>query len=251
MLSINSLIEISYYAFKDCSSLKEVNLPKNLRHLGSHSFKNCSSLKKIYFPDSLIEIGECAFINCTSLKVVKLPKNLIKLEYCTFKKCSSLTTVRFPEKMNSIDSRNFEDCSSLKSICLPENLTEFCKTIFLNCNSLSHVMANKNYSGSDFVLEGLNFYNYKDFLKPFNIPFLKYNGGEGVTHRDSIKPSRRFHWHWTMHDWCPNPYGNSCVFALFICEKRLDRKENSELVSIDHEVWQHILTFVRRDEFGN
>ena len=238
----NGVKEIDYFAFYDCYSLKVVNLPKNLCHLGSNSFKNCLSLKKIYFPDSLIEIGKRAFINCISLEVVNLPKNLIKLEYDTFKNCLSLTTVRFPEKMNSIGPRNFEDCSSLKTICLPENLTEFCNTIFFNCNRLSHVMTNKNYSDSDFVLEGLNF---------DNIPFLKKNGGEGVIHRDSIKPSRRFHWHWTMHDWCPTQQAKDCIFALFICEKRLDRKENSELVSLDHEVWQHILTFVRRDEFGN
>ena len=49
---------------------------------------------------------------------------------------------------------------------------------------------------------------------------LVYLHGKGVIHRDSIKPSRRFHWHWTMHDWCPNPYGNSCVFALFINGKQ-------------------------------
>ena len=57
--------EIGEFAFYDCASLKEINLPENLTTIGSEAFRNCKS----YFPDlssldSLKEIGDYAFSSC-------------------------------------------------------------------------------------------------------------------------------------------------------------------------------------------
>ena len=63
------LREIGWEAFKDCYALKEINFPRGLKQIGSKSFADCRSLRDISFPKSsgYIEIKDDAFIGCTAL----------------------------------------------------------------------------------------------------------------------------------------------------------------------------------------
>ena len=65
-------------------------------------------------------------------------------------------------------------------------------------------------------------------------------------------PRRQF-WHLTMHRFCPTQAAKDAVLAMLICERRVDalvEQEQTDLCSLDHEVWLLILTFVRRDQLG-
>ena len=87
-----------------------------------------------------------------------------------------------------------------------------------------------------------------------NCPVLKENGGPGLTRLSSIKPTRRRYWHETMHDWCPTQAAKEAVIAFLGCERRVDaqvEQEQTDLPSLDHELWLLILTFIRRDELGS
>lgn len=49
---------LSYFEFKDCTSLIEFSIPKQVEYIESGAFAGCSSLKRIFMPASVNEIHE-------------------------------------------------------------------------------------------------------------------------------------------------------------------------------------------------
>ena len=59
--------DVGVDAFRGCSSLREVMLPKTL-YIGDRAFFDCPKLEYVYAPN-IIKIGARAFFNCDSLKI--------------------------------------------------------------------------------------------------------------------------------------------------------------------------------------
>ena len=55
------IVGIADGAFKDCSSLKKIDIPDTVTSIGSGAFSGCKSLTEVNLPDSLTSIGESAF----------------------------------------------------------------------------------------------------------------------------------------------------------------------------------------------
>ena len=67
---IHRVKRISYGAFCNYKSLKNVIIPDSVKNIGNAVFWNCTSLESIIIPNSVKSIGDYAFYNCTSLKEV-------------------------------------------------------------------------------------------------------------------------------------------------------------------------------------
>lgn len=88
MTSINipqSVKYIGQYAFRDCVSLKEISLPKNLEELGNGAFKN-SGLTSVVIPDSMTLLSN-AFSYCADLKSVTIGSGVREIDYAAFSGC--------------------------------------------------------------------------------------------------------------------------------------------------------------------
>lgn len=71
---------IWYYAFANCTSLKEVNFnAKYLSKILMCAFENCSSIEKIIIPDTVYAIGSRAFANCGNVKELYIPAGINSL----------------------------------------------------------------------------------------------------------------------------------------------------------------------------
>ena len=73
-VDLSGITKIENGAFRDCSSLTEVEIPSGLLTIEDNAFRNCSSLSKVIIGDSVRSIGENAFYNCSSLSNVKFLK---------------------------------------------------------------------------------------------------------------------------------------------------------------------------------
>lgn len=62
-----ALVEIRDFAFLECTSLAEIELPKGLESIGNQAFGYCKSITKITTPDTLKTIGNLAFFGCEGL----------------------------------------------------------------------------------------------------------------------------------------------------------------------------------------
>ena len=132
-------------AFKDCSNLQFVNLPKSLENIGNSTFDDCTSLVSVTIPESVKEIGRSAFSGCSSLKSVILPEGLKEINEHVFSSCSSLINISIPRSVTRIKDCAFGWCSSLYRIKIPGNVKTIESSfsnlggVFADCTSLTSV----------------------------------------------------------------------------------------------------------------
>lgn len=86
------VVSISANAFKN-SNIKSVQLPENIKSLGTDAFNGCKYLAKITNDNYLITIGDGAFKGCTSLTSITLKGRLEKVGANAFYNCTNLKTI--------------------------------------------------------------------------------------------------------------------------------------------------------------
>lgn len=113
-------------AFKDCTSIKTVNLVGNIRTIGKSAFENCNGIFYVNFNEvTLTSIGEKAFSNCGNLLTLRLPEGLTEIGQMAFYKCGTLYSVTMPTSitdMSQIGYFAFGNCKSLYEIYNLANL---------------------------------------------------------------------------------------------------------------------------------
>ena len=117
-------------SFSNCSSLKNVNLPKNLTYV---NFTGCTSLAGVDLPNSITSVD---FTGCASLESVDLPNGIYG---CHFDGCTTLSEIEIPESVRYIGENGFRNCSSLTSITIPNSITTIRSSAFHGCSSLESV----------------------------------------------------------------------------------------------------------------
>ena len=157
----NNVQEISAYAFHNCKSLKEVNLPASITSLdwhtfsccdnlsvfsapgvqsiGFHCFSSCHSLVDFRFGENLKEIVKCAFAYCRSLLNVHLPESTTWIGYNAFCGCTSLQSIYFPDSVENIPQECCNGCTNLTDVQLGKNLKSIGRFAFSGCTALEHI----------------------------------------------------------------------------------------------------------------
>ena len=194
-------VEVVKYIGSD----KEVNeFPKYTTIIGDYAFANCNTLINIEIPDSVIRIGKSSFIGCSNLysmvlpfvgesketnpylgylfgsdwggSAPELPINLkeIRLLYgCerlawgAFDCCKSLTNIEIPNSVTSIGGSAFIGCAGLKSIEIPNSVTSIGDSAFRGCSSLTNIEI-----PSSVKTIGKSIFNKCDKLESLTLPFI-------------------------------------------------------------------------------
>lgn len=129
--------EISYGAFRDCTSLKSIVLPHGVTNIDDSAFDGCTNLESIVLPNGLSKICEHTFDGCTNLESIVLPDGLTEIENSAFAGCKKLASIVIPNGVTKLNSWNiFSGCENLTSVVLPESLTEIVNAfdgILLRC----------------------------------------------------------------------------------------------------------------------
>jgi hypothetical protein len=117
--------------FEGCADLTQVFFINNNRNyydleIGKRAFKGCSGLNHIILPKYLEKIKESAFEDCTGLESVSIPSKVRRIEGRAFAGCSGLRKLTFTGKRDSapliLDSEAFADCLSLSEVNFPGNM---------------------------------------------------------------------------------------------------------------------------------
>ena len=133
-----NVTEIGKEAFRDCKSLKNIELPDTLETIGDYAFYGCYTLNEIHLPNSVVEIGRWAFSYCKNIQNVTIPYGVSKINWHTFQDCEALSNIEFLGSITKIDISAFEGCKSLKVISL-KNVNEILPSAFEKCTSLTCV----------------------------------------------------------------------------------------------------------------
>ncbi len=134
-----TLEKIEAEAFRACSSITEMYIPKHTSFIGTSAFRDCVSMKTLEIRNGLIKIGERAFENCASLENIILPDDLAEIYGSLFNGCKSLKNINLPSALTVIGENAFADCVSLEKIELPSNIIKVDDLVFSGCSGLKSV----------------------------------------------------------------------------------------------------------------
>lgn len=82
----------SKMAFEDCSSITDIDFSTELiSTIGAQAFKNCTSLQEVEIPDGVTSIDSFAFQNCTSLNSITIPPSVTNIVSSAFSGCGNFT----------------------------------------------------------------------------------------------------------------------------------------------------------------
>ena len=170
-LNIGKGVEtIGWSAFQECYNLRTVSLPSTLRTIGYNAFWNCSNLEKLVLPTSLRTIESNAFAQCYNLREIDFAEGLQTIGYGAFENCNHLKNLHLPTSLKRIENNAFNWCSSLTEVHVPSMITEIGDYAFKNCGlravyayTVVPVQINQNtfdYAGVDLYAPDNSFYAY-------------------------------------------------------------------------------------------
>ena len=154
--------QIGYRAFRNCTSLSDINWPGNIRKLEADAFINCTSLTRVELSGRLEEmassvfedcvnitsvtindgcaiIGDNAFNSCTKLKSINIPNSVTTMGSSAFNGCTALTSATIGNGVRIIANYCFENCTALETVKMGEKLTNVNYRAFRGCNALKSV----------------------------------------------------------------------------------------------------------------
>ena len=108
----NGVVEISWSAFIQDSSLATVTIPNTVDIINGYAFYGCTSLNNVIIPDSVDFIGEWAFADCTGLTNIVLTKTRDAISICAFSGCEALSVVYFNGTEEDWDTLTIDDGNS-------------------------------------------------------------------------------------------------------------------------------------------
>lgn len=108
--------------FRECTGLKQVNLPTTITTLPDEIFSGCTSLSKVTVSEIEV-IGSKAFEGCTSFTSFSIPSKVKSVADDAFYGCTNITSLRIEDSKESI---NFRACRNagmqIESLYVGRNL---------------------------------------------------------------------------------------------------------------------------------
>ena len=113
---------IGMSAFKGCTSLEKIVLPKEMESLGSSAFEGCTNFTEIVLPDKIkYDVGDHIFAGCTSLESITIPKYVRAGDHM-FEGCTSLERIVVASDYDEyFGCHAFAGCKNVKEIIMPTN----------------------------------------------------------------------------------------------------------------------------------
>ena len=130
-----AMTEIAAGMFEDCDGLQELEIPENIRTIGSNAFQE-SGLLHMELPETVTVLGAGAFYWCPDLQRISIRGSLDEVPHSAFTNCFSLTQVELADGIRGIDEKAFAGCGSLEHIALPEKLERIGEYAFMDCRRL-------------------------------------------------------------------------------------------------------------------
>ncbi len=175
----SQLVSIGDYAFNDCWSLANIDIPDNVISIGEYAFYRCDELKSLTLGDKVAIIDYYAFFQCTSLKSIVFPSSLISIGGSAFQN-TSLTSIVIPDSVTSIGGDAFRN-TSLTSIVIPDSVTSIGGDAFSYCSELTiYCEAVSQPSGwdSDWNYDGRPVYWAGEWSLVDGVPVPNSSGGD-------------------------------------------------------------------------
>ena len=112
----DTVTTIRYNAFKGCTSLARMNIPKSLESVGGWAFAQ-TAITEMVFPDTLKNFEYGAFNSCIKLEKVVLSDKIVYIDKDTFSNCKKIAKVTIPSPDVDINIKAFDEKSTNLTLC--------------------------------------------------------------------------------------------------------------------------------------
>lgn len=161
-----TVTKIAMWAFYNArNTLTEVTLPNTVDEIGYQAFFNCSKLTNVTIPEGVIKIGQAAFYGCSQLTSITIPSTITDMDQA-FSGNTALSHVTLTNGISNISNMAFKGCTGLTEIKIPTSVYEICSDAFNGCTGLTSVTLEK----------GINIINRNAFKDCTKLNDVKYNG---------------------------------------------------------------------------
>jgi len=169
-------------AFYNASSINNLILSDNIETIKIYAFCNCVSLENINIPNKLVEIQEGAFAN-TKIKSLNFPKTLVTIADIALQGIIGLETITVDSENPVYDSR--ENCNALietssntiilgsSSTTVPDTVATIGEYAFYKNIKIEKIDTNKVKEIKDYAFEGC--INLKEFYLAETLETLGYH----------------------------------------------------------------------------
>lgn len=182
---------IDSYAFFNCTALKNIVLPSNLKEINEHAFDGCYDLETVDFPPALQTIGSNAFNGCSSLKQISLP-SLTRISDNAFYGCSQLLEARVPSTLEEVGDNAFSGCNKLNDVYAytvqPVNISQ---NTFCTYETATLHVPEQSFNNYYWNTEWSQFRSMEPFDEPYT--FFYVNKAYTLASRFKGKPSIDVH----------------------------------------------------------
>lgn len=111
---------IGTMAFKRSAISGSVNLPAQIKTIGTSAFQECASLDTLYY-NATADIPDQCFYKCIALENVAIAAGVTKIGNLAFAGCESLSYVRIPQTVTDISETSFKDNNNLVIYCYTDS----------------------------------------------------------------------------------------------------------------------------------
>ena len=136
-------------AFRGCSSLTSVTIPRSVVQIGSRAFE-CKNLVKIVVDGDnrqykstdgllLTRDGRTLVVVPGGIESVTIPAGVVSIGSRSFEGCTKLSKITLPDGVSSIGDWAFCYCHGLTSITIPHSLSRIGEWAFKECDNLADV----------------------------------------------------------------------------------------------------------------
>ena len=137
-LSSSNIENLPSQFFFNCSFLRKVTLPLNLKFISPSCFFN-TSITKLNVPDSLTAIAPTAFANCVNLTVLDLSKTkLHEIGRQAFVKCYNFVDLVLPPTIKFIGSAAFA-LTGIENLTIPSGVDFIAQDAFKGMYNLKYL----------------------------------------------------------------------------------------------------------------
>jgi len=143
----NGITELAPCLFWDNQIIEEVVLPDTLINISGDTFYNCTNLKKVNIPKNVKFMGNNPFAGCPQIEIennsnffnyedgVLYNKDYTRLIYCSIKKQDKEYSIK--ERTKIVGKHSFYLCKNLKKITVPSSVIKLENNPFSGCDGLN------------------------------------------------------------------------------------------------------------------
>jgi len=134
-----TVTELGAEAFRNCTAITELTLPKGLKTIGNWAMSGCTGLTSIVIPNSVTSVGYSVLMDCKNLKNVTIGSGLKVLNEFMFIRCTGLEQITIPNTVTDIAESVFQGCTSLKTVDIGTGVKSIARLAFTGCSALKTV----------------------------------------------------------------------------------------------------------------